>query len=268
MGKGKGKGKEILHLKLSLVLPAYNEENIISKTLDEHLSWVPPEGVELLEILVVNDASFDRTAEILADFEAHNDLIQVITHPENCGKGAALQTGVAAARGDIIGCVDSDLAYPPSVYPDFIEAVKGDQAHLAIGNRYHSASDKLAEYPLVRRLASKAFRLVIRSLGISATSDTQCGIKFFAKGAASFLFARLKSPGFLYDLDILSMASILKLKIREVPVTMQLQAESNVQVHRQLLPVFQGLLKLLNRKVYRSHSASLEKAWKQHEKNS
>ena len=255
-------------MKLSLVLPAYNEEKIISRTLDEHLKWVPPKDTELLEILVVDDASIDGTAAILAKIAATNDIIQVITHSENRGKGAALQTAVGVARGDIIGCVDSDLAYPPSVYPGFLEAVKGEQAHLAIGNRYHVGSDKLAEYPLVRRMASKAFRLVIRSLGISATSDTQCGIKFFSKRAASFLFARLKSPGFLYDLDILSMASILKLRIIEVPVTMQLQGESNVRVHRQLLPVFQGLVKLLNRRVYRSHKASLEKAWRQHEKSS
>ncbi|MBN1296521.1 glycosyltransferase family 2 protein [bacterium] len=232
-------------MELTIILPAYNEESIIARTLSEHLTWQVPSDVDLQNIIVVDDGSTDHTADIVSDFATAHPLIRLVRHSVNCGKGAALKTGVSSiVSSDIIGCIDSDLAYPPTVYADFLIPFHRETVDLAIGNRYHASRAGLARYPLIRRIASHAFRHAARTVIPHPVSDSQCGIKFFTREAAEFLFGRLHSTGFLYDLDILSTAVACEMRIREVPVVMHLQAESALHIHRQILPVLKEIIRL------------------------
>jgi dolichyl-phosphate beta-glucosyltransferase len=248
-------------MNLSIVLPAFNEERIIAQTIEAHLAWVPPVNVVLREIIVVNDGSGDRTAAIVESHAASNPSVQLVSLPLNRGKGAALKQGVAVAGGEIIGCVDADMAYPPALYPDFLQAILEHGADLAIGNRYHSGITAMTRYPLMRRFASRWFKRFTRALGLSYFSDTQCGIKFFRRSAAAFLFRHLQSPGFLYDLELLAMAVHLDLNVHEIPVAMQTVSGAKIKLHRQMLPVAAGLAGLLFRRSAFKSPSLLKKAW-------
>ncbi|MCD4654288.1 glycosyltransferase [bacterium] len=89
-------------MNLSIILPAYNEETIIAQTLDAHLDWKPPDGISLQEIIVVEDGSIDQTSKIVTAYAQAHPVIRLIKHPVNRGKGAALQSGVLSASGNII----------------------------------------------------------------------------------------------------------------------------------------------------------------------
>lgn len=246
---------------ITIILPAYNEATVIARSLDAHLEWRPPDGFVLREIIVVDDGSTDRTPDIVAAYERAHAMIRLIRTPANRGKGAALKFGVgAAAEGDVIGCVDADLAYPPHVYDGFVAPFRTASSDLTIGNRYHGAHRAPAGYPLHRRITSCGFRCLTRMLCGIPFNDTQCGIKFFTYRAAAFLFHRLASPGYLYDLDVLCMAAMLPLRVMEIPVTIHASSESAIRVHRQLAPVARDLLRFMRRRLHRP-AEQIQREW-------
>ena len=149
------------------------------------------------------------------------------------------------AEGEIIGCVDADMTYPPELYDGFVQAILEHKADIAIGNRYHDTLQFATQYSSIRRMASIGFKFVARKFGLSTFSDSQCGIKFFSRSSALSLFQHLQSSGFLYDLEILAAASTINLNIHEIPVTMQNCSPSKIKLYRQFLPITTGLFKLL-----------------------
>ncbi len=120
-------------MKLSVVIPVFNEASTIEDVLDRVLE-VPVKGVEK-EIVIVDDASTDGTPEVLAGLDGR-DGVRVLTHQVNRGKGAALATGFAAATGDVILIQDADLEYDPSEYPKLLQPILDDRADVVYGSRF------------------------------------------------------------------------------------------------------------------------------------
>ena len=109
---------------LSVIIPAYNEEDSIEEVMQRVLAIrpeLPAAGVDDLELIVVNDGSRDRTAELVQATPG----VRLLTHVHNGGYGAALKTGFAAARGELIGFLDADGTYPPEKFPDLCRAAAG-----------------------------------------------------------------------------------------------------------------------------------------------
>lgn len=128
-------------MKLSVVIPCFNELNTITQVIDA----VKNSPVETIEIIVVDDFSTDGTRDLL-ESTLESQVDQVIYHPKNLGKGAALRTGFAAATGDIILVQDADLEYDPQEYPILIEPILQNIADVVFGSRFQGGRPQQGVY--------------------------------------------------------------------------------------------------------------------------
>jgi len=161
---------------LSVVIPAYNEENGIAEIASRVLSVEPAlqkAGVDRLELLVVDDGSRDRTAEVAAAIPG----VSLIRHPKNRGYGAALKTGFSKASGELIGFLDADGTYPPEYFPQLCQAaLKGTD--LVIGSRMAGADSQM---PLTRRVGNFFFANLLTLLGRQKVTDSASGMRVFRR---------------------------------------------------------------------------------------
>ncbi len=161
---------------LSVVIPAYNEENGIAEIANRVLAVEPAlqkSGVERLELLVVDDGSKDRTAEVASAIPGVN----LIRHVKNKGYGAALKTGFSKASGELIGFLDADGTYPPEYFPQLCEAAMNG-SDLVIGSRMAGADSKM---PVTRRIGNFFFANLLSLLGRQKVTDSASGMRVFKK---------------------------------------------------------------------------------------
>jgi glycosyltransferase involved in cell wall biosynthesis len=161
---------------LSVVIPAYNEENGIAEIASRVLSVGPAlnkVGVDRLELLVVDDGSRDRTAEVAGGISG----VTLIRHPKNKGYGAALKTGFSKASGELIGFLDADGTYPPEYFPQLCQvALNG--AELVIGSRMAGAESKM---PFTRRVGNFFFANLLTLLSRQKVTDSASGMRVFKR---------------------------------------------------------------------------------------
>lgn len=163
---------------LSVVMPAYNEGTHITDNLLE-TSRVLSGFVKRYEIIAVDDGSADNTAECIHRAEMQDTHIRGISYQPNGGKGHAIRTGIAAAEGRYIAFLDSDLELPPILLKRFLKDMKEQNADIVIGSKLHPES-KL-HYPMLRRIMSYGYYLMLKMMFHLNTHDTQTGIKLFKK---------------------------------------------------------------------------------------
>ncbi len=169
---------------LSVVIPAYNEEGGIAQIIERVLSIRPrlPEvGVDDLELIVVDDGSRDRTAEIAARYPE----VRLIRHKVNQGYGAALKTGFSHARGNLLGFLDADGTYPPEHFPELCKVALKEGADLVIGSRMAGEEN---EMPLVRRIGNLIFANLVSLLGNHRVSDSASGMRVIRREALPRLY--------------------------------------------------------------------------------
>ena len=169
---------------LSVVIPAYNEEGGIAQIIERVLSIRPrlaEAGVDNLELIVVDDGSRDRTADIAACYPN----VRLVRHPVNRGYGAALKTGFSQAQGNLLGFLDADGTYPPDHFPDLCRVALADEADLVIGSRMSGAE---SEMPLVRRIGNFIFANLVSLLGNQRVSDSSSGMRVIRREALHRLY--------------------------------------------------------------------------------
>lgn len=162
---------------LSVVIPAYNEEDGIQEIMTRVLAVkrdLAQVGVDDLELIIVDDGSSDRTPElVMAQTGA-----RLIRHAKNGGYGAALKTGFAAAQGEWIGFMDADGTYPPEYYPALYQAAVAEDADIVIGSRMAGAK---SEMPAVRRLGNLIFAKLVSLISARSITDSASGMRIFKK---------------------------------------------------------------------------------------
>ena len=162
---------------LSIVIPAYNEEGGIQAIMDRVLATRPAlkaVGVDEMELIVVDDGSRDRTAEIVMATPGAT----LVQHAHNGGYGAALKTGFAAAKGEWIGFLDADGTYPPEYFPKLYSAAIAQEADIVIGSRMAGAK---SEMPKVRRLGNMIFARLVNIVAASNITDSASGQRIFKR---------------------------------------------------------------------------------------
>ncbi|MCC6501411.1 MAG: glycosyltransferase family 2 protein [Anaerolineales bacterium] len=196
---------------LSVVIPAYNEEDGITEIVQRVLA-VRPElkkvGVEQLELLVVDDGSRDRTVEVASQIEG----VTLIRHPQNKGYGAALKTGFSQAKGELIGFLDADGTYPPEYFPKLCQAALNGH-DLVIGSRM--AGEK-SQMPLVRRVGNFIFATLLTILGRHRVTDSASGMRVFKREILEHLYPL---PDGLNLTPVMSTRALHEgIQIEEVPI--------------------------------------------------
>ena len=198
---------------VSIILPCYNEAGHLEKSvrllIEESKNFNFP-----FEFIFVEDKSTDNTRELLKKMEPDFKNAQFIYHPENKGRGAAVKTGFAAAKGDLIGFIDIDLEVGPRYIVQFIEAL--NEYDVAIGNRkYYSDSVVRA---LIRDTLSNWYRGLNKIILKHSYSDTEAGYKFFRREALSGFFKSPSSDHWFWDTEFIMYCFNNKLKVLEIDV--------------------------------------------------
>ena len=196
---------------LSVVIPAYNEEKGIKEIAERVLAVEPAlkaAGLERMELLVVDDGSKDRTAEVAESIPGVN----LIRHPKNKGYGAALKTGFSKASGELIGFLDADGTYPPEYFPQLCKSAMNG-SDLVIGSRMAGEDSKM---PLTRRVGNFFFANLLSLLGRQKVTDSASGMRVFKREILEQIYPL---PDGLNLTPVMSTRALHEgIKIVEVPI--------------------------------------------------
>lgn len=203
-------------LDLTIVVPAYNEGQRIGATLDRIGEYLAASGSSW-EVIVVDDGSRDDTLQVVAQASARHPAIRAAPLGENRGKGAAVRSGVMAARGRMVLFSDADLSTPIEEL-ELLRTRIREGYHVAFGSRDTLGSKIEVAQPLYRRLMGYTFMVLRDWIAVSGFRDSQCGFKMFERTAAREIFSRAKIDRFSFDVEILMLGKFLGLKMIEVPV--------------------------------------------------
>ena len=201
---------------ISIVIPAYNEESRIVPTMEKIIDFVQNREHKSFEIVVVDDGSSDKTADVVKGFAAHAPYIRLLKNEINSGKGASVKKGVMDARGDVIYFTDADLSTPIEELDRFFAEIK--DADIVIGSRAIDGADIVVHEPFYREILGKVFCGIVRAFCVPGFIDTQCGAKMFRKEAARKIFPFVKISRFAFDVEVLYLAHVFGYKVKELPV--------------------------------------------------
>ncbi len=232
--------------RLSVVIPAFNEAERLPPTLARVFAYLGSAPAWLpAEVVVVDDGSGDGTATAVRALPAPPPgvLLRVEEHAVNRGKGAAVRTGFAASRGQLVLLSDADLSSPIGELDRL--ARDHDGASVVIGSRALDRSLIHVRQPWYRDLMGRTFNLLVRLLAVRGLADTQCGFKLFPGSLARDLARAQRLDGFAFDVELLLLARHWGSAVREVPVRWDHVEASRVQALRHSSQMLRDLLRLL-----------------------
>lgn len=216
---------------LSIVVPAYNEEERIGGTLKRMLAYLDAQPYHY-EILVVSDGSMDRTIEIVEQIAECRTEVKCLTYASNRGKGYAVRFGVLRAQGERILFSDADLATPIEEVEKLLASLDAGY-DIAIGSRDVAGSQLIRRQSWLREFGGKTFNKMVQIMAVPGIHDTQCGFKLFTRAAAQAIFRQTQVDHFAFDVEVLYLAmKVFGYRIAEVPVRWQHMEGSKVRFAR------------------------------------
>lgn len=234
-----------INMYLSWIIPSYNEERRIDKTLREADAYLRSKDFSGgYEIIVADSSSKDRTPEIVRNLSSLIPQLSLLTM-ENKGKGFAVRQGMLSAQGDVRIFSDADNATSPEHFDKMIPFF--DKGYEVVISSRHprdaaGASQDIPE-SLLRRLAGKGGNLIIQILAVSGIWDTQNGFKAFSREAAEKIFSQARITGFAFDIEALALARRFDYKIGIIPVRWKHDPDSKVTL-KSYLQVFGDVFRI------------------------
>ena len=201
-------------MKLSIVIPVYNERSLLPKVLERVEAASLPEGI-VREIVVVDDRSTDGTREWLEQRVATRPNITLCLHERNAGKGAALRTGFAAATGDIVLVQDADLEYDPAEYPQLLAPLLDGRADVVFGTRFLGQTHRVLYY--WHSVGNWMLTTLSNMLSNVNLSDMECCYKAFRTDVLRRI--TLVENRFGFEPEITAKVARLRCRIYEVSVS-------------------------------------------------
>ena len=225
---------------LSVVIPAYNEEARISRTVREVIAYLAAQNYPW-EVIVADDGSSDNTAQLVVDASGDDPRVRVVPL-EHRGKGWAVRNGMLAAGGEFRLLCDADLSVPieqvERLLPGSVE-----NTDIAVGSREAAGAARYGE-PSRRHLMGRVFNALVRRLADLGVADTQCGFKCFRSHAADRLFTLSTLDGFSFDVEVLFLARRSGMSIAEIGVDWHYREHSKVRPLRDPLSMALDLLRI------------------------
>lgn len=230
-------------LDLSIIIPAYNEERRLPRTLDSIFAYLQSHPYRS-EILVVDDGSSDGTRELVTSYRDRHPAPRLVLNGKNRGKGFSVRHGMLEARGEIALFTDADLSTPIGEADKLLAAIREQGYDGAIGSRAVDRSLIQVHQSAIREQAGIFFNRMVRwILGIDF-SDTQCGFKAFRTERARIVFEQQRAERFGFDPEILFLAKRYGLRVAEIPVRWSHDAATKVNVAGDGLQMFLELLRI------------------------
>jgi glycosyltransferase involved in cell wall biosynthesis len=269
-----------MNIKLSVVIPCYNEESRFQKGLDHYLPYLKKQKY-LWELIFVNDGSKDKTLELMQSAQKNNDIrpnlggsrfprsgsddvfssassprtdardfrgfknknIRVVTYKQNHGKGYAIIQGVKEANGNIILFTDIDHSVPIETIEGFYKYFERD-FQVVIGSRQVKGANILVHQHPLREFLGRGFTLLVRALVDWKIKDATCGFKAFQNGVAKKIFNKITIYDWTFDAEILFLCKKYKIKVVQAPVEWSDVRGTKVSVGKDILSSLIGLLKI------------------------
>jgi glycosyltransferase involved in cell wall biosynthesis len=224
---------------LTIVIPAYNEEHRLPKSLDSIIAFMDRQP-EMIDVLVVENGSRDRTFELAQEYASRDSRIQVMRSAK--GKGAAVRAGMMAGRGRYLFMADSDLSMPIEEVSKFLPP-RLDGYDVAIASREGPGAHRYNE-PHFRHVMGRVFNLIVRVIAIPRFQDTQCGFKSFRSEVAREIFADGTMDGWAFDVEALFIALQRGYKVVDVPIEWYHDPDSRVNPLHDTWRMFRDVLKI------------------------
>lgn len=213
---------------LSIIIPAHNEERRLPGSLAQILGFLHTQSYTA-EVLVVENGSLDRTAEVARSYADRHANVRVFIEPSR-GKGRAVRRGMLEALGDYRFICDADLSMPIEQVNHFIPPAL-ETVEVAIASREAPGAVRYGE-PAYRHTIGRAFNLLVRLMALPGLQDTQCGFKCFSASCARDLFAVQRLDGLGFDVEVLYIARLRRYRVIEIPIPWYFNADSRVRLLR------------------------------------
>lgn len=203
---------------LSLIMPAYNEGRTIEEVIYRVDNVVREMGIKY-ELIIVDDGSNDNTRMKVNNYARNNGHVKVVGYNNNVGKGFALKTGFSHAIGEMVVFMDSDAEIDPRQVVRYVEALK--DADVVVASKWHPQSK--VDTPLIRRILSHGFNVLVKLLVGLRLSDTQTGLKAIRRSVFLSVFPKLTVKRYAFDVEMLALANLLGLKVVELPINIRIR---------------------------------------------
>ena len=223
---------------MSVVVPAYNEEQAIGATLSALREWLEATG-HPYEIVVVDNASQDGTADVVRGF-AQDGHVRLLVNDTNHGKGYSVRRGMLETRGALRLMCDADCGPSLASLARMVEASR--EAHVVVGSRLADGAEVERDQPFRRRLVGWPFIALTRGLMGEPTRDVYCGFKLWHAAAAEAVFPLQTLEGWTFDAEVLALSRRLGFLVREEGIVWADRDGSRLSIKEVLLPVVRELL--------------------------
>lgn len=215
---------------LSVIIPAYNEENRIKGTLEAVYNYLSRQNYSW-EVIVVSDGSNDRTVEVVSEFISNKPEMSLVANTKNNGKGYVVRQGMLQAQGDFRLFTDADNSTSIEQIEKFLPYVTEKEYDIVIGSIEVPGAEIKENAQWYRRILGKYSKYLIRVVaGLWRIHDTQRGFKLFSAASARNVFSRTKIDSFGFDIEVLALAKKMGYKIKEFPVIWNNPGDSKVSL--------------------------------------
>jgi dolichyl-phosphate beta-glucosyltransferase len=225
---------------LSIIIPAYNEEKRLPDSLTSIMTFLQDQTYDA-EVLVVDNGSQDRTAQIVEAFIVHHPNLFLLQE-DRAGKGLAVRRGMLEARGSYRFICDADLSMPIQEVNKFIPPALAE-FDIAIASREVQGAVRYDE-PILRHWIGRIFNFLVQILAVPGLKDTQCGFKCFRSTIAEDLFQVQRLDGWTFDVEVLFIALRRGYKIVEVPIHWYYHTASRIHVIQDSVNMFIDLFRI------------------------
>ena len=231
---------------LSIVIPIFNEERILSKTVEELTEYLINNS-NPIEVIFINDNSTDASLEMLKNklCSIQDKQIKIVNNTVRKGKALSVKDGIMLANGEYVIFMDADLSVPLKAMDKVVQYIDENNADIIIGSRNTEDKTTVIIRPYYRKLISKVYNKVCNILFFkNKIADVGCGFKVFRREVAKSLFLNLYIKSWIFDVEVIAGALKKNYKIKQMPVDWIFKGHSHLNIYRDLIVACCELFKL------------------------